>query len=120
MRLIDADELEKVATEDWFLDMIAAQDSKSAVRKDIVNLIDSVPLAEENNNGWIPCVTGKFPKDGERVLLSFANFSIPCVGRYEEDVEGGAFYIGDEDESCVSQDMIVNAWMPLPKCYHED
>ena len=30
-----------------------------------------------------------------------------------------AFYIGDEDESCVSQDMIVNEWMPLPMCYEE-
>ena len=31
----------------------------------------------------------------------------------------GAFYIGDEDETCVSQDMFVNAWMPLPKNYKE-
>lgn len=45
MRLIDADELEKVMTEDWFLENLAAQDSKSAVKKDIVNMIDSVPLA---------------------------------------------------------------------------
>jgi len=44
-RLIDADELEKVMTEDWFLENLAAQDSKSAVKKDIVNMIDSVPLA---------------------------------------------------------------------------
>lgn len=53
------------------------------------------------------------------ILLSFANFSIPCVGRYEEDENGGAYYIGDEDESCVQQGMIVNGWMPLPECYNE-
>lgn len=45
MRLIDADELEKVMTEDWFLEILATQDSKGAIKKDIVNCIDSVPLA---------------------------------------------------------------------------
>ena len=45
MRLIDADVLEKVMTEDWFLEILATQDSKSAIKKDIVNCIDSVPLA---------------------------------------------------------------------------
>ena len=71
----------------------------------------------KNDIRWVPCITEKYPKSGRYVLLSFANFSIPMVGRYEEDSQGGAFYIGDEDESCISQDMIVNAWMPLPKCY---
>lgn len=73
----------------------------------------------KNDMRWIPCITEKYPENGKYVLLSFANFSVPVVGRYEEDEEGGAFYIGDEDESCTSQDMIVNAWMPLPKCYEE-
>lgn len=73
----------------------------------------------KNNTRWIPCITEQYPENGKYVLLSFANFSVPCVGRYEEDEEGGAFYIGDDDESCVSQNMIVNAWMPLPKCYQE-
>ncbi len=45
MRLIDADELEKVMTEDWFLEILATQDGKSAIKKDIVNAIDSLPKA---------------------------------------------------------------------------
>ena len=73
----------------------------------------------KNDIRWVPCITEKYPKNGKYVLLSFANFSVPLVGRYEEDEDGGAFYIGDEAESCISQDMIVNAWMPLPKCYKE-
>lgn len=73
----------------------------------------------KNDIRWIPCFTEQYPKSGKYVLLSFDNFSVPVVGRYEEDEEGGAFYIGDEDERCVTQDMIVNAWMPLPKCYEE-
>ena len=73
----------------------------------------------KNDMRWVPCITENYPESGKYVLLSFANFSVPVVGRYEEDEEGGSFYIGDEDESCVLQDMIVNAWMPLPKCYEE-
>lgn len=66
--------------------------------------------------GWIPC-SDRFPGTDEYILLSFENFSIPVVGRYEEDEEGGAFYAGDEDESCVKQGLFVNAWMPLPEPY---
>lgn len=36
------------------------------------------------------------------------------VGRYEEDENGGSYYIGDDMESCLTQDILVNAWMNLP------
>lgn len=72
--------------------------------------------AEQYNNGWIP-VEEELPETDKYILLSFSNFSIPCVGRYEEDENGGTFYVGDDDESCVSQDMFVNAWQPLPHPY---
>ena len=65
---------------------------------------------------WIP-VEERLPEDDKYILLSFDNFSTPTVGRYEADESGGAFYLGDEDESCVKQDMYVNAWMPLPEPY---
>ena len=68
------------------------------------------------SNGWI-LVSERLPEKDKYILLSFSNFSVPCVGRYEEDKNGGAFYIGDEDETCVSQDMFVNAWMNLPAQY---
>ena len=68
------------------------------------------------SNGWIP-VEEELPETDKYILLSFSNFSIPCVGRYEEDENGGAFYVGDDDETCISQDMFVNAWMPLPTPY---
>ena len=69
--------------------------------------------AEQYKDGWIP-VEEELPETDKYILLSFSNFSIPCVGRYEEDENGGAFYVGDDDESCVSQDMFVNAWQTLP------
>lgn len=65
---------------------------------------------------WIP-VTEKLPKPKTYVLVSFSNFSLPIIGRYDENEEGGAWFAGDEDEPLVSQDMFVNAWMPLPKPY---
>ena len=71
--------------------------------------------AEQYNNGWIPC--SEPPENDRYVLLSFENFSVPMVGRYEEDENGGAFYVEDDDETCVSQDMFVNAWMNLPAPY---
>ena len=49
--------------------------------------------------------------------MSFENFSLPLIGRYEVDETGGVFYAGDDDESCISQDLIVNAWMLLPEPY---
>lgn len=73
----------------------------------------------KNSSGWIPC-RERFPEKDEYILLSFVNFSIPVVGRYEEDENGGAFYVGDETESCISHNLIVNAWQQLPKPYNPD
>ena len=42
------------------------------------------------------------------------------IGRYDEDEEGRACFIGDETESLVSQDMFVNAWMSLPEPYRAE
>lgn len=75
-------------------------------------------VAEEYNDGWISC-SEKFPDNESYILLSFDNFSVPCVGRYKQDESGGAFYIGDDDETCISQDLYVNAWQPLPVPYKE-
>ena len=60
------------------------------------------------------------PEDDSCILLSFANFSIPLVGRYEEDDEGGTYYVGDDDKPCTASDLYVNVWMPLPESYKEN
>lgn len=39
--------------------------------------------------------------------------------RYEEDEEGGAYYIGDDDKPCASYGIFVNAWAELPKPYRD-
>lgn len=68
---------------------------------------------------WIP-VSERLPEDDAYILLSYENFTLPGIGRYEVDKDGnGAFYSGDEDRSCVSFGLFVNAWMPLPEPYKE-
>ena len=75
---------------------------------------------------WIP-VEERLPEivteDGssDYILLSFDNYNLPAIGRYEEDEDGdGNFFEGDEDRSCLSYGLIVNAWMPMIKPYREE
>ena len=74
---------------------------------------------EQRKHRWIP-VTERLPETSDYILVSFSNFTVPLVARYEEDNEGGAFYPGDDDKSFVSTGIFVNAWMPLPEPYRED
>ena len=57
------------------------------------------------------------------ILMSFENYSLPLVGRYDKDGEmGGTFYIGDcdGDDTCIANNLFVNAWRPLPDPYREE
>lgn len=72
--------------------------------------------AEEYNNGWID-VDVELPPNDKYILVSFSNYSLPDIARYEEDKNGGAFYPGDDEKSYSSYGIFVNAWMPLPKQY---
>ena len=74
---------------------------------------------EREKYRWIP-VTEQLPEPETYVLVSFSNFSFPILGRYDENEEGGVWFAGDEEESLVSQDLFVNAWMPLPERYKEE
>ena len=68
---------------------------------DIQNLIDEI-------DGWIS-VEVEVPSDDRLVLISFENFSVPMIGRYYENEEGGTFYLGDEETPLVSYGVFVNA-----------
>ena len=73
-------------------------------------------------HSWIP-VSEKLPDEDEYGLMSFENFTLPIIGRYEKDNDGGgAWYAGDDDgcDTCSSQDLFVNAWMPLQKPYRAE
>lgn len=67
----------------------------------------------EQESGWIP-VDEQIPNTDKYILVSFENFTIPDIGRYETDEDGnGAFYPGDDDKSYAKYGLFVNAWMPL-------
>lgn len=78
-------------------------------------------ISDHMNDGWIP-VEEQLPEDDSYILLSFDNFTIPIIGRYEERKEGGAFYLGDctGDDTCIAQDLYVAAWRPLPEPYRPE
>ena len=65
---------------------------------------------------WNP-VNEAVPSDDRYILLSFENWPVVAVGRYEENKEGGAFYLNDDDRTCASVGIFVNAWMELPERY---
>lgn len=68
---------------------------------------------------WIP-ITERLPETDDYILISFDNSSLPDIGRYEVDENGGGeFYPGDEDFTYKSIDLYVNAWMPLPQPYRQ-
>lgn len=76
-------------------------------------------LVEDKNveQRWIP-VSERLPDVDKYILVSFENFTILDIGRYETDKDGsGAFYPGDDDKSYVEYGLFVNAWMPLPEPY---
>ena len=78
--------------------------------------------SNESNDDWIPVNPDDedtFPKNDDYVLVSFSNWDVVSIGRYEVDEDGGAFYPGDEDKSYASMGVFVNAWRPLPKPYRE-
>ena len=74
---------------------------------------------------WVP-VDERLPEvnaDGcsEYILISFENWELPAVGRYEEDKDGGGkFFEGDEETSCAIYGFFVNAWAPMIKPYREE
>lgn len=89
--------------------------STMEIERDIIPLVERQPKAGE----WIPA--DQPLEDGNYILLSFANFSCPMIGRYEENEDGGAYYLGDcgEEDTCIANDLFVNTWMPLPEAYKE-
>lgn len=49
---------------------------------------------KQNTVQWIP-MAKELPESADYVLMSFENFSLPAIGRYEVNDEGdGAWYLG--------------------------
>ena len=85
----------------------------------VAKLAELEDLEEHRVGKWIPC-SERIPEDDKYIMLSFENFSLPAIGRYEANENGGAFFVSDEDLSCVAYGLFVNAWMPLIEPYREN
>ena len=125
---VSPDEIERMKTEGGKMLVMIDENGVADVYDDTYDIVihceseedqKDAELALKNVRRWIP-VTERLLELGEYVLISFSNFTLPCIGRYDEDEKGGAWFNGDETESLVSQDMYVNAWMPLPEPYRSE
>lgn len=109
--------IEQLKAEGCIIDNDAGNRAEEIIRK---HMNEGKDINVPTNDGWIPVEDqDRLPKDDEYILLSFENFDLPMVGRYKANKEGGAFYLGDcdEEDTCISQDLYVNAWQPLTKPY---
>lgn len=105
------------AVQDYLIALIEEEEEYVEITKfnvDIQKVIKNLP---KEMNDWVAAENP--PEKGRYVLLSFANFQLPAIGRYEEDETGGNYYIGDDEKSCLEEELYVNAWMPLPEAYEE-
>ena len=126
VRFIAADIKNRIAWQNYQIGLKCITDTPVPVI--CLELGESEPFDEEmiraaeeddRNSMWIP-VLEKLPETEDYVLMSFENFSIPAIGRYEVNDDGdGAWYLGDCDDgdTCCSAGLFVNAWMPLPNPY---
>lgn len=122
-------ELEKILEEieNTFKENIENIEDENGVHHFVIDSFTATFLAKDiirkhMNDGWIP-VEERLPEDDKYILLSFSNFSLPMIGRYDKDEEGnGSFYLGDCDEqdTCVANDLYVDAWCPLPEPYRPE
>lgn len=77
-------------------------------------------MSEIKKDGWIP-IEESAPETEKYIMVSFENFTLPDIARYEIDEQGnGAFYPGDEDKPYIGFGLVVNAWMPMPEPYSAD
>ena len=76
-----------------------------------------------NKMQWIPAENPpEVDEEGysEYILLNFTNATVHEIGQYVVDKDGGgAYYICDDDKTCLSYGFFVDAWMPLPEPYRE-
>ena len=77
---------------------------------------------KQNNNGfgeWHEIFEDDlttFPDSDRNVLVTFSNFSLQIIGQWRHDPdEGGCWYLGDTDETFISEGLFVDGWWELPE-----
>lgn len=83
-----------------------------------------VNMSQLNNNGWIPCDSGKMPEDGVDVLVWFEYYR---YGEYNRlfQTQGISYSYNGRWSNVVNgssgwQQLRIIAWMPLPEPYQKE
>lgn len=100
-------ELREMITRIKSLAMIAKDKEQVTVPEDTIRALEEAVRFIDHER-WIP-VDERYPDHDGYILLSFLNFSVPQVGRYEDN----NFFIGDDTEPLIKQDIYVNAWKEI-------
>ena len=115
MRLIDADALVAQVKAD------AEQMEEPLIKMctyAAINDVKHAPIVEPELV-WHECFDedpNSFPDDSRNVLVSFSNFSLSIIGQWRVDEDGaGCWYLGDTDETFLSEGLFVDGWWELPK-----
>lgn len=87
--------------------MIAKDKEQVTVPEDTIRALEEA-VRFINHERWIP-VDERYPENDDYILLSFENFSVPQVGRYEDN----NFFIVDDTEPLIKQDIYVKAWKKI-------
>ena len=76
-------------------------------------------LGEQPDHTWHECFDedhASFPDNERNVIVSFSNFSLSIIGQWRVDEDGaGCWYLGDTDETFLSEGLFVDGWWELPK-----
>ena len=110
MRLIDADNLIALIQDSTIL--------SKGFKQCFCKLVAGEPTAKSSPQ-WRECIPddpNSFPDDDRNVLVSFSNFSLPIIGQWRVDDNGsGCWYLGDTDETFLSEWLFVDGWWELPR-----
>ena len=76
-------------------------------------------LGEQPDHAWHECFEddpASFPDNDRNVLVSLSNFSLSIIGQWRVDDNGsGCWYLGDTDETFLSEGLLVDGWWELPR-----
>ena len=95
----------------------ALQAEVRRLRNVVRDLEDQIDQLRKENPDWIPVSTGNFPKDEEKVLVTYLGYddNKPYCDEFAYRYNGEWYWYPDQ----VSSKVPITAWRPVGKAYEE-